>query len=155
MTEEVKHLGEIADQAAKLAAGEDDDEEEEDEDEDVEEEGEEGEGFDENQDVKNEEDMVYMKNFHATAQVKVLKVFGWGRRRLCCWRAGDVWRTGPKVGQASAAVERVCATVFVVGESFPLRPYDYLFIVITYSRVWVNRVSRTREHFFFPVPVRA
>lgn len=76
VTEEVKYLEDIAQEAAKAAEGGADgnNEEEEEEEEDEEEDDEEGEdGFDENQDVKNEEDMIYMKNFHPTAQVLLWK----------------------------------------------------------------------------------
>ena len=71
VTEEVKYLEDIAQEAAKVAeGGADGNNEEEEEEEDEEEDDDEGEdGFDENQDVKNEEDMIYMKNFHPTAQV--------------------------------------------------------------------------------------
>ncbi|CAM9092964.1 unnamed protein product [Pylaiella littoralis] len=60
VTEEVKYLAEVAEQE------EGDAEENEEEEEEEEEEDEDEDGFDDDQDVRNEEDMVYMKNFHAT-----------------------------------------------------------------------------------------
>ena len=63
VTEEVKYLAEVAQQEEE---GEGEEEEDEDEEE---EEDEDEDGFDDDQDVRNEDDMVYMKNMHASDKV--------------------------------------------------------------------------------------
>lgn len=77
VTEDAKYTAELAEQEEE---GEEEEEEEEEgegeEDEDEEEEGESGpgeDGFADDEDVKNEEDMAYMKNFQASDNVRWLR----------------------------------------------------------------------------------
>eukprot|EP00752_Nemacystus_decipiens_P010988 g9765.t1 len=65
VTEDVKYLAEVAEQQEE-GEGEEDEEEEEEDEEEVDEDG-----FDDDQDVRNEEDMAYMKNMNATDTVTI------------------------------------------------------------------------------------
>lgn len=64
VTEEVKYLTEVAEQEEEGEGEEEEEDEDEEEEEEVDEDG-----FDDDQDVQNEDDMVYMKNMNATDKV--------------------------------------------------------------------------------------